>query len=74
MFSEPSHMGRNHDYYAKYYQLCISIMPKFANVRKLLFKKLNIKLQDLCPSKCMKTVTRLLNPNNFDTEYMSLYP
>ena len=39
---------------------------KFANVRKLLFKKLNIKLQDLCPSECMKTVTRLLNPNNID--------
>jgi hypothetical protein len=36
----------------------------FANVRKLLFKKLNIKLQDLCPSEYMKTVTRLLNPNS----------
>ena len=49
---------------------------KFANVRKLLFKKLNIKLQDLCPSECMKTVTRLLNPNNIDDTmniYMSLY-
>jgi hypothetical protein len=28
--------------------------------------KLNIKLQDLCPSECMKTVTRLLNLNNID--------
>ena len=47
---------------------------KFANVRKLLFKKLNINLQDLCPSEYMKTITRLLNPNIIDdTEYMSLY-
>ena len=28
---------------------------KFANVRKLLLKKLNIYLQDLCPSEYMKT-------------------
>ena len=27
---------------------------KFANVRKLLLKKLNINLQDLCPSEYMK--------------------
>jgi hypothetical protein len=47
---------------------------KFANVRKLLFKKLNVKLQDLCPSEYMKTVTRLLNPNSIDdTEYMLQY-
>ena len=39
---------------------------KFANGRKLLFKKLNIKLQDLCPSEYMKTITRLLNPNSID--------
>ena len=30
---------------------------KFANVRKLLLKKLNINLQDLCPSEYMKTIT-----------------
>jgi hypothetical protein len=36
---------------------------KFANVRTLLFKKLNIKLQDLCPSEYMKTITRLLIVN-----------
>jgi hypothetical protein len=39
---------------------------KFANVRKLLFKKLNINLQDLCLSEYMKTITRLLNPNSID--------
>jgi hypothetical protein len=35
-------------------------------MRKLLLKKLNIKLQDLCPSEYMKTITRLLNPNSID--------
>jgi hypothetical protein len=39
------------------------LCTKFANVRKLLLKKLNIKLQDLCPSEYMKTITRLLNKN-----------
>jgi hypothetical protein len=39
---------------------------KFANVRKLLLKKLNINLQDLCSSEYMKTITRLLNPNSID--------
>ena len=39
---------------------------KFANVRKLLFKKFNIKLQDLCPSEYMKTINRLLNSNSID--------
>ena len=39
---------------------------KFANVRKLLFKKLKINLQDLCPSEYMKTITSLLNPNSID--------
>ena len=39
---------------------------KFANVRKRLLKKLNINLQDLCPSEYMKTISRLLNPNSID--------
>ena len=39
---------------------------KFVDVRKLVFQKLNINLQDLCPSEYMKTITRWLNPNSID--------
>jgi hypothetical protein len=34
----------------------------FKDIRKLLFQKLNIHLQDLGPSEYMKTITKLLNP------------
>jgi hypothetical protein len=44
---------------------------KFANVRKLLFKKFNIKLQDLCPSEYMKTINRLLNSRKINQTLMS---
>jgi hypothetical protein len=39
---------------------------KFVDVKILLFQKLNINLQDLCPIKYMKTITRLLNPKSID--------
>ena len=39
---------------------------KFIDLRKLLFQKLNINLQDMCPIEYMKTITRLLNPNSID--------